>query len=193
MNSNELSKTFNKLYNELNNYITDQLKSYNRTRKNTPKFDSITLRNNFLAECYIHLDKCKDDLLTENTIIAYSKKFIRSNMYWSNSKLWKLDKSHKNETVTNINDDQYGINTDNNYINDNTDLDFKMINDKINEFKNNLSLYNKGLYEIYFTNYINDSVKIATHLNISKSSGYNILKECKNLEKKLKKYLLQYI
>ena len=100
MTTNELQKEFTKIHTELTEYTNGQLLTYRR--KNTIKRDYLDIPT-VLSECYIHIDKCKEEIKTISQLISYCKKFIRSNIYWYNSKINLLMKPNSKNTSPAVN------------------------------------------------------------------------------------------
>lgn len=171
MSREDLGKYFTNHYTNLVNYTKSQLKQANK------KMDPSIV----LSECYIHLDKYKDEIQDENTVLVYSKKFIRTNIGWYNSII--NNETKKCNIQDNIQTTTIVIES---YI---SHYDSEWITKQFNDFYKTLSNYDKGLYRIYFEQQKVTTPLIAEHLNISRSSAYNTLVECKQLEHKFKNYI----
>ncbi len=170
MTQTELSTCFTTYYKTLLHYTKSQLQQANK------KLDEHIV----LSECYIHLHKYKDDINDENTVLVYSKKFIRTNIGWYNSVI-------NNETKKNKLYDS--IEASSTLEASTTMYDSEWIETQFNQFYLTLNNYDKGLYRIYFERHKTTTPLIAEHLNISRSSAYNTLCECKNLEHQFKNYI----
>lgn len=166
-----LSSEFTTYYKTLETYTKGQLKSAKKNIDHTI----------ILSECYLHLEKHKESIETINDILIFSKKFIRSNINWYNSIIYKeIIKEKFSEEVSEYYTNDYIINK----------ID---IENKFKEFNDTLNRYDKGLYHIYFTLNKQNIADIQNHLNISKTSAYRTLLECKNLENQFKNFLLKYL
>jgi hypothetical protein len=176
MTSKTLSKEFTVHYPLLEAYTKSQLKQANKKIEHSI----------ILSECYIHLEKYKDQLDVSNDIIIYSKKFIRTNIGWYNSIIYKESKDKFNALditelhYTKASNDSYVISEEN-------------ITEKLNEFYNTLTRYDKGLFNIYYINKMQTAKQIEKHLNISNRSAYDTLNECYELERMFVNYIKKYI
>lgn len=175
MSELELSTNFTNIYKELESYT--YFVKY--------KFNQKLETNIVLSELYLHLFKYKDEIKDVDTLASFSKKYIKSNLLWTNTTVKKETVNIKRNNVILDNDSK----TTSSYF----ELSNEYIETKMNEFYNTLNRYDKGLYNIYYNLLYQNSRQIAEHLNISRTSGYNTLLECKSLENRLKDYLLKYI
>lgn len=172
MNQNELSISFTNNYIELEKYATKLVKQ--KQKQLDPSI--------ILSELYLHLDKYKEEIIDDTTLIAYSKKFIKSNISWYNSTIYKESKREWNSEEISFSNETYC----NNLV-----IDEDTIKDKFNAFYKTLNAYDKGLFHIYFINNKFDIKQIEDHLQISRSSAYRTLLECKELEAKFKQYIIK--
>lgn len=172
MSEQELSISFSKNYKEIINYAHSVIFDL----KKKIEVDVV------MSELYLHIHRFKDEINEDKTLLAYSKKWIKSNLYWSTSPINKKNK------LNNIEGDVY-VDTSTS----NQDISYEQIQTLQKDFFETLTRYDKGLYTMYFTNKIDDIHKIKSHLNIGRTSGYETLNECRALENKLKNYIIKNI
>jgi hypothetical protein len=168
MTQTQLNKEFTKLHTQLEIYTGKALYAL----KSSLDVSSV------IAECYIHLDKNRDLLETPNQVESFSKNWIKMNIKWPTSPINRRNQLfHKNDIVL-----------ENQFVHSNIITDIEAW---ITEWENSLSMYDKRLWSIYYIQEKTTGRLIADHLNISISSGFNTLRECKRLEQTFKNYMLE--
>jgi predicted DNA-binding protein YlxM (UPF0122 family) len=75
----------------------------------------------------------------------------------------------------------------NSYVNEDDILD------KIGEFRDSLSTYDRRLFNIWWDLDLRKGREIAEHLDISISGAYNIIKECKGIDYRLENFIRKNI
>jgi hypothetical protein len=169
MSSQDLSREFSKSFQDIETY-TKKLINY----LGKP-IDSAWI----LSECYIYLHSNLDSLETPRVMISYAKNWIKSNLKWTNSPL------NRQIRLNNLPNDSPNIQGSSGvHI-----FDSEIILEQIQDFRDNLSTYDRRLFNIYYEMDLRKGKDIASHLDISISSAYPIIKECKQLEIKLRNHI----
>ena len=169
MSASDLSREFSKNFQDIETY-TKKLINY----LGKP-IDSAWI----LSECYLYLHSNLDGLDTPRTMISYAKNWIKNNLKWTNSPL------NRQIRLNNLPNDSPDIpGTSGVHI-----FDSEIILEQLQEFRDNLSTYDKRLFNIYYDMDLRKGKEIAEHLDISISSAYPIIKECKQLEHKLRTHI----
>jgi predicted DNA-binding protein YlxM (UPF0122 family) len=169
MSASDLSREFSKSFQDIETY-TKKLINY----LGKP-IDSAWI----LSECYIYLHNNIDSLDSPRTMISYAKNWIKNNLKWTNSPL------NRQIRLNNLPNDSPDIpGTSGVHI-----FDSEIILEQLQEFRDNLSTYDKRLFNIYYDMDLRKGKEIAEHLDISISSAYPIIKECKQLEHKLRTHI----
>ena len=132
-----------------------------------------------MSECYIYLHNNLALLDTSRKMISYAKNWIKCNLKWTNSPL------NRQIRLNNIPSDSPDIpGTSGVYL-----FDSETILDQIQDFSSGLNQYDRRLFHIYYEMDLRKGKDIADHLAISISSAYPIIKECKQLELKLRNHI----
>ena len=132
-----------------------------------------------MSECYIYLHNNLALLDTSRKMISYAKNWIKCNLKWTNSPL------NRQIRLNNIPSDSPDIpGTSGVYL-----FDSETILDQIQDFSSGLNQYDRRLFHIYYEMDLRKGKDIANHLAISISSAYPIIKECKQLELKLRNHI----
>lgn len=168
MSSQDLSREFSKSFQDIETY-TKKLINY----LGKP-IDSAWI----VSECYLYLHNNLDSLDTPRTMISYAKNWIKNNLKWTNSPL------NRQIRVNNLSESQIIPGTSGVHI-----FDSEIILEQIQDFRDNLSTYDRRLFNIYYDMDLKKGKDIAQHLDISISSAYPIIKECKQLEIKLRNHI----
>jgi hypothetical protein len=169
MSEKDLSREFTKNFKDIETY-TKKLINY----LGKP-IDSSWI----LSECYLYLHSNINQLDTPRTMISYAKNWIKNNLKWANSPL------NRQIRVNNLSTDSPTIPGSSGVFL----FDSDEIIDQLQDFRDNLSTYDKRLFNIYYDLDLRKGKEIAEHLDISISSAYPIIKECKNLEHKLRNHI----
>lgn len=180
MSGTELSNNFTLIYPELVTYA-NKINNKFYMRKDT----SIVL-----AESYIHIHRYKEEITNNSVLTAYCKNFIKSNMFWTNG-------VYKKESLNSIEYDEsyidYSKMGNNTFTQDSLieeEYDYQVVREELELIYKDLSLYNKGLYDIYFRLNKRKTIEVAEHLNISNTSAHRVLKEIHILKEKIKDKIL---
>ena len=131
-----------------------------------------------MSECYIYLHNNLALLDTSRKMISYAKNWIKCNLKWTNSPL------NRQIRLNNLSDSPDIPGTSGVYL-----FDSETILDQIQDFSSGLNQYDRRLFHIYYEMDLRKGKDIADHLAISISSAYPIIKECKQLELKLRNHI----
>jgi hypothetical protein len=145
-----------------------------------------------ISECYLHLDKHKEEITNDSVLISYAKNFIKRQMFWSNGVFMKEDKLNRRSTdqdVSSYTDPL--VSTPSQLVAECSPFEIDL-DSKYEEFYNTLSTYDKRLFDIYHYKNHQLTREIAEHLNISMTSAHQILTQCKDLNERFKAFLLRY-
>ena len=167
-NEEILSREFSKSFQDIETY-TNKLINY----LGKP-IDSAWI----MSECYIYLYNNLDQLDTPKKMISYAKNWIKCNLKWANSPL------NRQMRVNNLSESPNIPGTSGVHI-----FDSETILDQISTFTESLNTYDRRLFHIYYEMDLRKGKEIADHLDISISSAYPIIKECKKLENKLRSHI----
>jgi len=131
-----------------------------------------------MSECYIYLHNNLALLDTSRKMIAYAKNWIKCNLKWTNSPLNRQIRLNNLPSDSPIipGTSEQGQNAEE-------------ILAQIQEFSTTLNQYDRRLFHIYYEMDLRKGKEIASHLDISISSAYPIIKECKQLELKLRNHI----
>lgn len=131
-----------------------------------------------MSECYIYLYNNLALLDTPRKMISYAKNWIKCNLKWTNSPL------NRQIRLNNLSESPNIPGTSGVHI-----FDSETILDQISTFTESLNTYDRRLFHIYYDLDLRKGKEIADHLDISISSAYPIIKECKQLELKLRNHI----
>lgn len=166
MNQTFLSDKFSKVYPEILEYTIKAIK------KSGCKIEKEAL----LSECYIHLDRWKDQIKNENDIIAYSKTFIKNQINWQNTPVFLREViKETGEYKDNQTSDSY--------------IDTGKILGFIDEFERSLPLYERRIFHMYWKSNLTKAKEISNHVGCSISTSYNIIHECRRLTIRLRGFI----
>ena len=133
-----------------------------------------------LAECYLHLRKCEPQIKSISDLEAFGKNWIKQNLKWHSSPLNKQYRSLKFEEISeNLPDTNFHLEI--------------FLEEKTREFHSSLTAYEQRLWSIYFEKHKISGRLISEHLDMSLSTGYTVLRECKDLSNRYREFLLRYI
>ena len=169
MSEKDLSREFSKSFQDIETY-TKKLINY----LGKP-IDSAWI----MSECYIYLHNNLDGLDTPRTMIAYAKNWIKNNLKWTNSPLNRQIRLNSLPNDSPNIPGSSGVHI----------FDSEIILEQLQDFRDNLSTYDKRLFNIYYDMDLRKGKEIAEHLDISISSAYPIIRECKQLEQKLRTHI----
>jgi len=169
MSNSDLSREFSKSFQDIETY-TKKLINYLGKPIDTAWI---------LSECYLYLHNNIDSLDSPRTMISYAKNWIKNNLKWTNSPL------NRQIRLNNLPSDSPNISGSSGvHI-----FDSENILEQIQEFRDGLSTYDRRLFHIYYDMDLKKGRDIAHHLDISISSAYPIIKECKRIEQKLSNHI----
>lgn len=131
-----------------------------------------------MSECYIYLHNNLALLDTSRKMIAYAKNWIKCNLKWTNSPL------NRQIRLNNLPSDSPIIPGTSEQT-----QNAEVILAQIQDFSSGLNQYDRRLFHIYYEMDLRKGKEIASHLDISISSAYPIIKECKQLELKLRNHI----
>jgi len=169
MSKNQLNHYFTKNYDNISLYGIKAIKKLKRN------IDISWL----MSECYLYLYESINELNSERDVVSWSKNWIKTNLKWTTTPLMRQTKM---KGITDTGELPHYIESDN-YITDEL-----MIN-----FKDTLSTYDKRLFNIWWDLDLRKGKDIAEYLNISMTGAYNIIKECKEIDFRLEKYIRKNI
>lgn len=170
MTTEQLDQEFVAIYPQLQSYATKALQHFRSP------IDSSAL----LAECYLHLRRYENELTTPEQVISYAKNWIKQNVRWKKSPINKAYSLHEiRELSETLQDDTFSIED--------------WLKERTHEFKSSLNSYDQRLWSIYFEKHKVSGKLIAEHLDMSISTGYTVLRECKRLSDRYREFLLKYI
>lgn len=169
----ELDNLFTSNYAELESYVK---KTIGTTRR---KVDCFAVIN----ECYLYLHSKLTSLYCKEDVMAYAKTWIRNSLSWNNSILLRqeLPRGHHVEVIDHI--------TQSNY--DGAEYSKCDPFDIPKMFYTTLSSYDKRLFHIYFDLELQKGKQIAEYLDISISSAYLVIKECKAIEQRYVEFIIR--
>lgn len=167
-----LNRTFNEIYKDLETYTSKAIYSLNRAVD----------KHSIISECYLYVDDKRNEIDTKEELIAYSKTFIKNNLRWSNSPFNRRELTKTNHVEI----EDWMFQSD-------SIFDYDMIKHKIEEFQQTLSAYDKRLFNIYFNLDLRKGKEVAKYLNISVSGAYMVINECKEVEQKFRKWILNQL
>lgn len=165
LTKDQLDYEFTAIYAVLEDFATNTIRY---TKRNIDLYVVIN-------ECYLYLHSKMENLFCKEDVVAYAKTWIRNNLLWTNSPLLRQELPKKNqlEALDHIIPSQL------NYSGQHVDV-IKMQD----MFYMTLSSYDKRLFNIYFNLNKQTGKDVAKYLDISVSSAYNLIKECKVIEQK---------
>lgn len=161
----ELIKNFNDNYKEIELYC----KKANILKNNKIQNEII------LSELYLHLYKYRNDIDNVSVLLAYSKKFIKSNINWSKTSINKENMIYATKTDVSNNN---GADDFINHLTE-TDNSYHLIEIIKEEYVNTLDIYSKRLFHIYHNLNITTAKQLQVYLNIKHTASYVIKKETK--------------
>lgn len=132
-----------------------------------------------LAECYLHLHKCLHLLNTKEDVEAFSKKWIKQNLNWQDAPIKRMYKVNSFEEIPETPSPQY--------------FDYEIYDKAIATFLPTLTAYDRRLWSIYHEKDKTSGRLIAEHLQMSLSTGYDVLRQCKELNRRFRKHLLSQV
>lgn len=171
MSNKELNHYYTKNYDNIANYGTKAIKHFRR------KLDITWV----MSECYLHLYNSHNQLNNESDVISWSKNWIKTNLQWKTTPIVRASKVNNN-----VDDFTFMIES-NTYFNEDDILN------KIDEFRDSLSSYDKRLFNIWWDLDLRKGKDIAEYLDISMTGAYRIISECKDLDFRLEKYIRKNI
>jgi len=162
-----------------NNY--EEIKSY--AAKINHKFHKFKDLDVMLSECYIYLHDNKEKIEQTSNMIAMSKGFIKRQFFWKKG-------VYSNKLRAICSDKELQVFS--NYIEENSvSIDYDKLMEYYDQFYNTLSLYDKSLFDIYHKKNRQITRELAEHLDISMTSAYDILLQCREINERLKTFLQQ--
>lgn len=170
MTTQQLNHEFAELYPKLEDYA----------KKALNHFRSPVDLSAVLSECYLHVRRYETEIQNSSQLEAYCKHWMKQNIRWRTSPLSKPYFQAQHEELSDS------------FIDNSFDLG-SFIDVKTREFHSTLSTYEQRLWSIYFEKHKDSGRLIAEHLDMSISTGYIVLRECKQLSEKYREFLLRYI
>lgn len=172
MTNEQLNHYFSKNYDSLTEYGSKAISHFRR------KLDTTWL----LSECYLYLVDNITLLNTESDVQSFSKNWIKTNLKWKTTPIMRMAEIKSND-----------INID--YIDRKSTITHSSdhIITLIEEFRLTLSTYDRRLFNIWWDLDLRKVNEVANYLEISSSGAYRIIKECRELELKLEKYIRKNI
>lgn len=162
MTEKELATEFSLCYQDLAVY----------TRKALWALHSNLELNDVLSECYLHCHTHRHLITEENPLIAMAKNWIKQNIIWTNSPLRRLSPkdapAHKDQGYT---------------------PGTQHPEELIETWYLTLSQYQKRLWDMWHARGLRRGKEVSGYLDISLSSAYLVLKECRQLEAQLYHYI----
>jgi hypothetical protein len=172
-----IDSVYERNYNKLISFSRVQIDKFSRN------YDEYMV----VAECYeflINYKSWKNDIIKTDDIMKMSYLWIKNNVKWEGSFL----QSRKLKDIEKI-DKEEGDEEDFYYGLENKDINISLIHNIIEDFEKTLNIYDRGLWEIWHHKALQNSKDIASYLNMSKSSGYLIVNQCKEVERRFRDYL----
>ena len=167
MTEQRLSTEFEKIYPSLRTYASKAISALK-----SPVDVDMTL-----AECYIHVHKVKEQINDSSTLEAYSKNWIKRNLQWSHS---PLHRTFRSSPVLDSPIEQESA--------DLTPL-LELYEQAVSTFLPTLSSYDRRLWSIYVEKQKTKGTEIAQHLEMSRSTGFQVLRECKALMLRFREHI----
>jgi len=169
MTTQQLNDEFTRLYSTLEDYA----------RKALSYFRSPVDLSAVLSECYLHVRRFETEIQNSSQLEAYCKHWIKQNLRWKTSPLSKPYYSTHQELQDVYRDTTFQFE--------------EFLLRRNTEFLQTLSPYQQRLWSIYFEKHKVSGRLIAEHLKMSLSTGYVVLRECKEISQKYREFLLKYI
>lgn len=164
MTEKDLATEFTLLYQDLAVY----------TKKALWALHSKLELNDVLSECYLYCHSARHQVSELNPLEGIAKNWIRQNIIWTNSPLKKLSISdaptHKDTPMC-------------------PDLD---VAESIAGWEHTLTQYERRLWDIWHTKGLRRGKEVSGYLDISLSSAYLVLKECRALEARLYTHITKF-
>lgn len=166
-----LSNLFNRNYKEI----------YDYTSKASIRFNMANSINSLIAECYLYLDSKRKDLNDEPQMISWAKTFIKNNLRWTESPFRKMEKGRGHSEFEDWGQSQYDTPTE------------EWILELSDSFSNSLSPYDKRLFNIYTIKGLRKGIEVSDYLDISISSAFKVINECKEVESRFRNFIKQNV
>lgn len=180
MTKTKLNNIFNENYKDLLNYSLAA----------TKRFNMKNYEHSLLSECYIHLDRKIKDLKTPADVISYAKTFMKNQLRWSGSPFRKKEFKREEEYQDTKNNHESVLEDSEEMGEPYYDLDLEFfVNDLYKEFQQELSQYERRLFNIYTIQRIRKGKEVAKHLNISTSYAFKIILEAKPIEERFRNFI----
>lgn len=171
MTQTTLSNLFNRNYKEI----------YDYTSKASIRFGMANSINSLIAECYLYLDSKRKDLETESQMISWAKTFIKNNLRWTESPFRKMEKGRGHSEFEDWGQSQYDT------------ISEEDIMELWDTFNKNLNSYDKRLFNIYTVKGLRKGIEVSSYLNVSISSAFNVINECKQVEERFRNFIKQNV
>lgn len=163
---------------ELNRHFTDlyeEIKTYAEKAK-WHLASSYVDTSAILAECYLHLHKNIHLLKTVEDVESFSKNWVKKNLTWQSSPLKRQYQSKNQALDFDLESPQL--------------VDFSCYDRAVESFLTTLNSHDRRLWSIYVEKGKTSGKLVAEHLNMSLSTGYEVLRQCKELHRKFRKHFL---
>lgn len=123
---------------------------------------------------YIFIIERTDIMNTKSKLESCIYNYIRMESYWTNGKSNLQEKMNDYDSYDTITNESDVDNIEDKFANEQKIQDYKYI---LESFYQSLDFEDKRVYEMYFHKKLQTSKLIADHLEISKTSGYKIIKK----------------
>lgn len=170
LNKNELKSTFSKKYSSIREYASKAVWALS----NNVEVDDL------ISECYLYVWDRAEEIKDSQTLEAWSKNYIKMSLHWNNT---PVNRMVRKENVEIFEYDQPVSNPTN----------FDNLEEETRKFEDTLTSLEKRLFNIYYTLDLRTGDAIAKHLGISRTSGYNLIPQCKEIENRFKKHLTRWV
>jgi len=172
-----IDKVITKNYSYLVSYTNAHIKKYNHTRYEAEEIISL---------CYSYLLDFEFIELDEENIIKMTQYWIKKQLCWNTSPI-----NYKKKKGVNINYNVdlsiYEVASYDSF------LDISLIEELSDNYFEGKTSYTKQLWNMYYNKGIDTAVKMAEYLDMSRTTGYNTIRECKVIEQDFKNYVIKEI
>jgi hypothetical protein len=166
MSEAELASEFTRCYPSLVEYASKALW----------KLHSPLELDDVLAECYLHCHSCRVLITPNNPLEGVAKNWIKSNLHWPTSpiKLKLIPKDISQDALVGIPSGTP------------SDSDPSAV---IEEWYSTLTPYERRLWNLWYQQDLRRGKQIAGYLDISVSSGFQLLRECRELSERFRQWI----
>lgn len=161
----QLNEEFTRHYQDLLEYTEKAISALKRP------IDATTM----LSESYLHLHKCAHEITDASKMVSYCKNFIKMNLKWSNSPVLRSERTILID-MTRAQQDTYDVDP--------------RAEEWIREWESNLKNIERRLWSLWYHQDLKKGREFSEHLNISISGSYAYIRQCKELEKNLRDFII---